>query len=258
MNNLLDNKPLVIFSLTDTGMQLANQIKKILPQAKLCHKPASFIETVQTYFKEGNQCVFVCATGIVIRALAPVLDNKLTDPAVIVLDEKGQYVIPLLSGHEGGANQLASKIADNLKAKLVLTSAHDYTRPVYVAGMGCDKGCPEELLLDLYNEAIAQLPDGINVSALASIDIKQNEAGLIALTKNLVIPFECYSASKLREVEEQLTVKSEIVFKEVGCYGVAEAAALINATELTGNSAELILPKLKNKRATIAFARSYY
>ncbi len=249
---------ITIFSLTDAGSKLAQQLQSKISNAVHLHKPVNFIETAQQHFLNGERCVFICATGIVMRALAPVLKDKHTDPAVLVLDDRGQFVIPLLSGHEGGANALAAEIADFLGAQLVITSAADYTKAVYVIGIGCDKGCPESYLLELLKKATTSLNNEIISSSLASIDLKQNEQALVSLAKSLNIPLKCYSAEKLREVEEQLSVKSDIVFNEVGCYGVAEAAALVAASELTGKPAELVLNKIKNKRATLAIVKSYY
>ena len=73
----------------------------------------------------------------------------------------------------------------------------------------------------------------------------------------LSLPLQCYSAPQLRSVEDQLSVRSDVVFNEVGCYGVAEAAALLAATGITGNPAELVITKQKNERSTISVARSY-
>lgn len=249
---------ITIFSLTEDGNKLARHLKAGINSAEHYHKPVNFIKTVQQHFLNGERCIFICATGIVVRALAPVLKDKYTDPAVLVLDEKGQFVIPLLSGHEGGANVLAAEVADYLKAQLVLTTAADYTKAVYVIGMGCDKGCPDTLLLELLRDATAELKDAVVASAIASIDVKKNEQGLVSLADELKLPFNTYAADKLRLVEDQLSVRSDIVFKEVGCYGVAEAAALVAASEFTGNPAELVLNKVKNKRATVAIAKSYY
>jgi len=190
------------------------------------------------------------------RTLAPVLRDKYRDPAVLVLDEGGRYVVPLLSGHEGGGCEWGRRIAEMLCADLVITSATDYSRPVYTVGMGCDRGCPLSDLKSLYRAALDQLPQ-INPGALATIDVKERESGLIELSRDMKVPFKVYAAERLREVEAQLSVRSEIVFREVGCYGVAEAAALCAAAELTGQRAELVLKKQKNARATVAVARSY-
>ena len=76
-------------------------------------------------FSEADALLFCCASGIAVRAVAPYVKDKRTDPAVLVLDEGGQFVIPLLSGHLGGANALAADLAKRLGAAAVLTTATD-------------------------------------------------------------------------------------------------------------------------------------
>ena len=76
-------------------------------------------------FARVEAVVCVMAAGVVVRALAPVLRGKHEDPAVLVLDEGGRFVIPLLSGHVGGANTLAERLAHELGAIPVLTTSSD-------------------------------------------------------------------------------------------------------------------------------------
>ncbi|WP_024864544.1 cobalt-precorrin 5A hydrolase [Butyrivibrio sp. FCS014] len=76
-------------------------------------------------FEENIPILFVCACGIAVRLIAPFLKDKLSDPAVIVMDEEGEYVIPILSGHVGGANNLARMMESLTGATAVITTATD-------------------------------------------------------------------------------------------------------------------------------------
>ena len=259
-----------IISLTDEGKTLAERIIALdssqastVQQYLHHHKPKPFAETVVKLFNEGRRLIFICSTGIVVRTLSPHITDKYKDPAVLVLDQQGRHVIPLLSGHEGGANEWARSLANSLDATAVITSAEKYTHPVYTLGIGCDRGCPVEDIELLVEQSLKQLTqkdpelDKTSIQCIASIDLKADEVGLLAFCKKASISLEVFPAEILRTVEDQLSYKSDIVFKEVGCYGVAEAAALLSASAVTGNNAELVLPKQKSKRATCSIARSY-
>lgn len=80
---------------------------------------------VSEFFIQGNGIIFVGAVGIAVRLIAPLLKGKDKDPAVAVIDERGQFAISLLSGHLGGANDLARVAAGILKAVPVITTATD-------------------------------------------------------------------------------------------------------------------------------------
>lgn len=250
-----------IVSLTTAGQILANRLAQLM-NAQVLHKPQPFTERVQQAFCDGDQLIFICATGIVMRTLAPVISDKHTDPAVLVMDEQGQFVIPLLSGHEGGANDLAAQVASLIQGQLVSTTANQYLAPVYTVGMGCERHCPKASLLELLEQCLAKAKLPIDkISALASIDIKADEVGLIELAAHLKVPFICYSPQQLASVEHLQVNRSEYVLKTVGASGVAEPSALLSAALLKSDgdmrSSELMLAKHKSKVATCAIGRSY-
>ncbi|MCI8341706.1 MAG: cobalamin biosynthesis protein CbiG [Firmicutes bacterium] len=82
-------------------------------------------EFAEKSFADESDIVFICAAGIAVRAVAPFLKDKLSDPAVIVIDEKGRFVVPVLSGHFGGGNSLAMEIASKTGACAVITTSTD-------------------------------------------------------------------------------------------------------------------------------------
>lgn len=85
----------------------------------------SLTTLVGEWFFKADGIVFVCAAGIAVRSIAPFLRHKSEDPAVVVLDETGTFSISLLSGHAGGANELAKRIAALVGAVPVITTATD-------------------------------------------------------------------------------------------------------------------------------------
>ena len=248
-----------LIALTSAGKLLAEKIAATITEPfELCYKPKQFTEFVQQAFKQGDRLILICATGIAVRTLAPVLTDKYHDPAVLVLDEQGQFIIPLLSGHEGGANDWAASLAKTIKAQLVMTTAKPYVQPVYSVGMGCERGCPlddlELLLMQSLKQANLTLAQ---ISHLNSIDIKADEVGLIALAKKLNKPFVTWHKAQLHQVEHLLSTKSDYIYSVVGVYGVAESAALYDVQQLTNQQAELVLNKQKSAKATCAIARAY-
>jgi cobalt-precorrin 5A hydrolase len=254
------SRPVTLISLTDPGRALTERLLTFLPNAEHLHRPQPFQNVVRDCFQAGHRLILLCAVGIAVRTLGPVLRDKYQDPAVLVLDEHGRFVVPILSGHEGGANEWARQVAEFLGAQAVITGAQRYTQPLLVAGVGCNRGCPLEPLLALLDQTLARhgLQRG-DLRALASIELKRDEPGLHQLAETLGVPIRFYPAVVLNEYADRLSRKSEIVFRQTGCYGVAEAAALAHAERMVSHDyrAELLIHKQKNADATLAVARIY-
>lgn len=117
-----------VVSFTEQGKSLADRFRERFSdrEVTLFHKPDEGVSPwAGRQFSAGNALVFIGACGIAVRAVAPFVKDKLTDSPVLVMDEHGRYVIPLLSGHMGGANALAVLAAERLGAEAVMTTATD-------------------------------------------------------------------------------------------------------------------------------------
>ncbi|WP_219930915.1 cobalt-precorrin 5A hydrolase [Vibrio albus] len=114
---------------------MANKLRDSLPITCYCAEKyvqdgfipfnGSFQNTVAESFSRDSAIIVVGACGITVRVIAPLLEDKLSDPAVLVVDEKGEHVISLLSGHMGGANALARYVSGIIGAKPVITTSTD-------------------------------------------------------------------------------------------------------------------------------------
>lgn len=260
-------------------------------------------------FAESELMVFVGSCGIAVRKIAPFVHDKRTDPAVVCVDELGTFVIPLLSGHIGGANALARRIADSLHATPVITTATDINRKFSVDTWATENGCAisSMKLAKAVSAAILErdiplksdfpvagtLPNGVisgetgtlgiyltatnaepfentlrliprrlhlgigcrrgidkeaigaaveqvfrennldfrGVSCAASIDLKQDEEGLLSFCEEQKIPIRFYTAVQLEAVPGDFT-PSPFVQKVTGVDNVCERSALIGADRL--------------------------
>lgn len=129
-----------IISFTEKGMELSNEIKRRWDSEQIelftkCsaiknRKEVRFVEQrigewAKEQMKEKHTLLFIGACGIAVRAIAPYVTDKLCDSPVLVMDERGAYIIPILSGHIGGANEIAMQIAFSMDAIPVITTATD-------------------------------------------------------------------------------------------------------------------------------------
>ena len=240
-------------------------------------------------FETADSIIFIGAAGIAVRSIAPFIQSKKKDPAVLVVDELGKFVISLLSGHLGGANELACLAADILQAIPVVTTATDLEGKFAVDVFAKKNNChifrmkeakevsaallagekvgfysefpwegelPEGLiwcqktgisLSEIQYETVdgTPLPEvGIAVTVhkschpfasttLASIDVKKEEPGLLALSEKLGVPFKTFSSEELLSVQGEFT-SSSFVSKTVGVDNVCERSAVKAAENYTG------------------------
>ncbi|MDO4942084.1 MAG: cobalt-precorrin 5A hydrolase [Lachnospiraceae bacterium] len=111
------------FSITEQGRYLAESLSQEVPGTLFGKENLKL--NMQQAFSEYDGLVCIMATGIVVRVLAPLFVHKQKDPAVVVMDSKGQFAISLLSGHLGGANALAQQMAVITGGQAVITTATD-------------------------------------------------------------------------------------------------------------------------------------
>lgn len=123
----------------------------------------------------------------------------------------------------------------------------------HVIGIGCERDTSPQEVIDLVEQVLREneIPKTC-VAGIASIDLKADETAIQEAAKYLSVPTRFYSAAVLEDETPRLVHPSEVVFAEVGCHGVSEGAALASV----GSDGELIVPKVKSKKATVAIARS--
>lgn len=279
-------------------------------------------------FQWADAMVFVGSIGIAVREIAPHVKNKLVDPAVVDIDELGRFVVPLLSGHIGGGNELALRLAETLGATPVITTATDINKkfsvdawaarqglaitsmnaaktvsatilerdiplksdlpiatalprgvvlgdqgdvgiciscrrekpfgetlllvpPILHLGIGCRRGTSGEQLRAAVDEVLQEYhihPKAIKQAA--SIDLKQDEEGLLAFCQEKKLPLAFYSAEELRSVPGEFT-PSAFVEGVTGVDNVCERAALLGAETL-------IVKKTARDGVTVAVAAEHW
>jgi cobalt-precorrin 5A hydrolase/precorrin-3B C17-methyltransferase len=321
------------------ALPLALRLRALLPGSSV-HAPAGAgiaadhlfdraAPAIAALFAAGAPIIGLCAAGILVRALAPLLADKTREPPVVAVAEDGSAAVPLIGGHRG-ANAIARAVAACTGGCAAITTAGDLRlgvaldepppgwrvanparakeiaaallagRPVALAvetgnadwltaggqrfapvaplairitdraagadgralvlhppvlalGVGAARGCAAEELIALAEASLAEagLAAGA-VAAVVSIDLKADEEAVHALAAQLGVPARFFSAAALLRQTERLVTPSQAVFRETGCYGVAEGAALA----AVGNAGALLLPKRKSARATCAIARA--
>jgi cobalt-precorrin 5A hydrolase len=135
-----EHHKLAVWAVTPNGARLIRRLAPGLPDADVYVSQSLAVEesayhrferlsaAVKDNFDQYSGHIFIMATGIVVRVLAPLIQSKTSDPAVVAVDDLGKNAISLLSGHIGGANDLTRKVASIIKANPVITTATDVNR----------------------------------------------------------------------------------------------------------------------------------
>ena len=173
-----NRKPFAILTLSADSVQLGMRLAEALPEADLFIPEKHWLpawdtdprihqfehgvrQILQETFAQYEALIPIMASGIVVRELAPVMRNKHSDPAVVVMDNQGQFAISLLSGHLGGANSLAQKLAAVTGGQAVITTAGDSQQlpPLdnFIAGHGW-KSAPGSNLTAVMGALVDRLP----------------------------------------------------------------------------------------------------
>ena len=227
-----------VFSFTDKGRGLAERLSRALDghDVRLVPKSASREEVCAEAFRNGGALVFIGAAGIAVRTIAPFIRDKLQDPPVIVIDELGQHVIPLLSGHVGGANALALEMAEALRAVPVITTATDLSGAFPVDVFAKENGLTIE-----NREGIAMVSSSALEGRPVTICIRdypprdhvdvlvadrkyasafKDSASIVLCPKRYAIGMGCRRGKafeELREFAERILYENGIALKAAGC-----------------------------------------
>ncbi len=141
MDRFKEAGDIAVFAVRKEGVRIAGKISgrvEVYPPETL--KGGGLKRKAAGAWRNSRALVFVGAAGIAVRTIAPFIRNKAVDPAVIVIDDAGRFVISLLSGHLGGANRLAMEIARSINATPVVTTATDSMGLAGVEEMALDFG----------------------------------------------------------------------------------------------------------------------
>lgn len=259
---------IAVIALNECGRKIGERLTEELKEDAVLYVPQRFRQNkssprIRHYsedlssltgkiFHQYDGLVFVMALGIVIRVIAPHIKNKLTDPAVVVVDDVGRYAVSLLSGHEGGANGLAIRVANILGSEPVITTGSE-ARKDLIVGVGCRKGISAAYVKEAIIGALKEAGCAKEaVRFIATVDLKSKEKGLLDAASMLGIPIRIISKEEIASCAKSYS-PSRLVTERLGIGGVCEPAALLG-----GRRTRLILKKKIHKGVTVAIARENF
>ena len=186
----------VIILLNETALPLAHQIQQVWTDATLvCKKRVSGCQTISSYADfltaalptlEG--VVFIGAMGICVRSIVPLMQDKHQDPPVVCIDSTGRYVIPVLSGHVGGANELSRRLATALGGEAIITTQSDNCGLWSLDLLGKRWGWQTDATPDQLNQAIFRFVEQRPTALLMEV----RDAGTDWLERHLPAHVRCF------------------------------------------------------------------
>ena len=200
---------------TDRGLALAQKLAAACPGsvAQCGAGGVRLAGWTAAQFAQSDALIFVGAVGIAVRAIAPYCHSKASDPAVVVLDEGGRFAIPLLSGHLGGANDLARRLASVCGAVPVITTATDgrgvFAVDEWAKHQNCAVAEPERIKL-----VSSALLAGETVRCCTDFPIQGTPPAGVVLTQNAA---QADFSLTLTTAGEALHIVPRIAVLGVGC-----------------------------------------
>ena len=203
-------------------------------------------QSFRAVYRKYRAWIFIGTTGIAVRYLQGLLEDKHTDPGVVLVDEAGRQVISLVGGHEGGANELSVRVANLLGAQPILTTATESLRPL-ILGIGCRR----DVTLTQIDTAVMNVLNThqlsiANFRMVATVDVKLQESGLLAWCRQQQLPLRGIPLSLL-QLRPWVTKSSDWVQETLGVAGVCEPCAL-----LASHAGKLLVPKTAHNGVTVA------
>ncbi|WP_407391418.1 cobalt-precorrin 5A hydrolase [Methanobrevibacter sp.] len=216
-----------IISVSDKGKELACDLKNKLEKDSTIIKTDLYHKNVGKYFPilfyEYDAVIAIMASGILIRSIAPLIESKVSDPAVLNIDDNGNFVISTLSGHLGGANKLTEKVSTLIGATPIITTSTDVNKKLGIDVIAKDLFLtvenPKEILF--FNKAIL---DGREISITINPSYDFNYLFEYLNNNTLEIDLSIYYSSKINPAEILVSLdEHELILKEkklvvgIGC-----------------------------------------
>ena len=218
---------IAIISVSKKGQELAFDLKDKLDldstiiKCDLYHKNVK--KCFPILFYEYDAIIAVMASGILIRSIAPLVESKVTDPAVINIDDNGKFVISALSGHLGGANELAGKVAGLIDATPVITTSTDVNKKLGIDVLAKDLYLSIDNTKEIlhFNKAILEGREiSLTVNPDMNFDYLFDYLNNVTLEINVSIEYSPKVDTDEIHVsfdEHELTLKERKIVVGIGC-----------------------------------------